>query len=307
MENFEIIVEILQDLFENEKNHNELTCQISFDCPVCSYEIKSLGHGDGKGNLEINYKKEVYKCWSCSETHNTFGHLGKLIEIYGSKEDKRLFGLVRNPDNKIEQKKKKDIPRLPKEFKKFDEVSDIHPEKKRAIRYLTSRGIDKVIIDYFNIGFCMNGDYAGRIVIPSYNYENKLNYFVARTWNDFTKVKYKNPQYDKNELIFNENKINWDQDIWIVEGVFDSFFVNNSIPLLGKYMNDYLFDKIYTESKKNIIICLDSDAWNDSVKLYHKLNGGKLYGKIKIVKMPDQTDIADIKGQIKQEYFQIIR
>ena len=66
-----------------------------------------------------------------------------------------------------------------------------------------------------------------------------------------------------------------------------------------------IFSIKFTLSLKNIIICLDSDAWNDSVKLYHKLNGGKLYGKIKIVKMPDQTD--DIKGQIKQEYFQIIR
>jgi hypothetical protein len=43
--------------------HNDYRCQMSFDCPTCSYEIKGLENGDGKGNLEVNYKYNVYKAF----------------------------------------------------------------------------------------------------------------------------------------------------------------------------------------------------------------------------------------------------
>ena len=54
----------------------------------------------------------------------------------------------------------------------------------------------------------------------------------------------------------------------------------------------------------NIIlsICLDNDAWADAVKLYHQLNGGRLYGKIKIIKLTDNKDVADLCGDISDFY-----
>ena len=52
----ELIVEILEGILGKPKNHHKSKGQMSFDCPVCSYEIKGLSKGDGKGNLEINYE-----------------------------------------------------------------------------------------------------------------------------------------------------------------------------------------------------------------------------------------------------------
>jgi len=298
MDNQEVLLDILYDIFDEERKHNEITKQISFDCPVCSYDIKGLDRGDGKGNLEVNYGKQVYKCWSCAETHGTHGHLGKLIDNFGTKEKKKLYNLIRGDDDYKENGKKNEIVRLPREYKNFDEVSDSFPEKKRALNYLKSRHIGEEIIKKHNIGFCFQGDYAGRIIVPSYDSDERLNYFVARSWNVKNKIKYKNPTYSKESLIFNESLIKWDEPIWIVEGVFDSFFVNNSIPLLGKFLNDNLFNSLYDRAKSDIIICLDSDAWDDALKLYHRLNGGKLYGRIKIIKLDDGLDIADLKGDI---------
>lgn len=79
------------------------------------------------------------------------------------------------------------------------------------------------------------------------------------------------------------------------------FFVENSIPLLGKVISDNLWQKLYENSKSNIIICLDGDAWDDAVKLYEKINGGKLRGRVKLVKLPNNKDIADLNGEIKPE------
>jgi len=66
---YEPIVEIVEDILGDYRMHNEYKGQMSFDCPVCSYDIKGLDSGDGKGNLEVNYIRGVYKCWSCAETH----------------------------------------------------------------------------------------------------------------------------------------------------------------------------------------------------------------------------------------------
>jgi hypothetical protein len=65
------IIEILEEILGEPHMHNDYKCQISFDCPVCSYDLKGLDEGDGKGNLEVNYRFGVYKCWACGETNNT--------------------------------------------------------------------------------------------------------------------------------------------------------------------------------------------------------------------------------------------
>ena len=99
--------------------------------------------------------------------------------------------------------------------------------------------------------------------------------------------------------------INWDEDIYLVEGVFDSVFLPNSIPMLGKHMSQLLFETIYKKSKKDIIISLDGDAWDNAIKLYNELNGGELYGRIKIVKLPKDKDVCDLRGDIEKYYEEI--
>jgi hypothetical protein len=48
---------------------------------------------------------------------------------------------------------------------------------------------------------------------------------------------------------------------------------------------------------------LDSDAWRESVKLYHNLNGGSLYGRVKIIKITGDSDVADLRGNINEYYY----
>ena len=76
--------------------------------------------------------------------------------------------------------------------------------------------------------------------------------------------------------------------------------MDNSIALLGKYVNDNLWEKLYDKAKKNIIICLDGDAFDDAKKIYDKLNGGSLYGRIKLMKLPKDKDVCDLRGQISE-------
>lgn len=295
------VVDILEDIFGDYKSHNDYRGQISFDCPVCSYEIKGLEDGDGKGNLEINYKNSVYKCWVCAESHDTYGSLFKLLKKYGTSKQLKKYQLLRPEDVDAPKRVYKQI-RLPKEFIPFKNASvglKLTPQFKQAWNYIKNRNITDEQIERFNIGFCYEGLYEHRIIIPSYDGSNNLNYFIARSYLSKTKMKYKNPEVDKESLIWNEHLINWDEPIYIVEGAFDSIFLNNSIPMLGKYMTKNLFNRLYDSAKK-IIIVLDPDAWIDAEKLFHKLNCGKLMGKVWVVKLEGDKDIADLKGDLSQ-------
>jgi DNA primase len=289
------------DILGEQRLHNEYRGQISFDCPVCSYDIKGMDRGDGKGNLEVNYKQNVFKCWVCAETHETHGSIYKLVKKYGTTKQYKKFQLLK-PDNEDIHKPTYQKIRLPKEFISFKNASlgmKLTPHYKQSWNYIKKRNITDQMIDKYNIGFCYDGEYSNRVIIPSYDIEDELNYFVGRSYLTNTKMKYKNPQVDKESLIWNEHLINWDKPVYIVEGAFDSIFLENSIPMLGKFITKNLYNTLYDYSKK-IIIVLDGDAWGDTVKLYHKLNCGKLMGKVWTIKLPIDKDIADLEGNLSQ-------
>lgn len=296
------VFEILEDIFGDYKNHNDYRCQVSFDCPVCSYDIKGLERGDGKGNLEVNYKYGVFKCWVCAETHETHGSIYKLIKKYGTPKQLKKYELLRPEDTEDSSKRVYKQVRLPKEFVAFKDASmglKLTPQYKQAFAYIKKRNITDLMLQIYNIGFCYTGLYENRIIIPSYDEEKRLNYFVARSYLSKTKLKYKNPEAQKEIIIFNEHLINWDETVYIVEGAFDSIFIPNAIPMLGKFMSDHLFKKLYENAKK-IVIVLDPDAWNDAERLYHRVNCGKLMGKVWIVKLEGDKDIADLKGDLSE-------
>ncbi len=277
----EIIVELLQDLFGKEKQHYK-----------------------NKGNLEINYNQHVFKCWSCGDVNEMKGPLGKLIDQYANKKQKKIYSVFKPEETTIKEVKKPKL-RLPESFVKFSDSSPIYPVRRQAYNYLQSRGIGDDIIEKYGIGFCDTGSHSGRIVVPSYDNNDELTYYIARSWDPRSKSKYKNPEAEKDKIIFNERLIDWNKNIYLVEGVFDSFFLDNSIAMLGKHMSDLLFNSIYTKSNGFIIVALDGDAFKDAVKIYRTLNGGKLYGKIKILKLPEDKDICDLKGKIDEYYVNI--
>lgn len=293
----EVLVDLLKDFLGDEKQHYSSKGQISFDCPVCDDERH-------KGNLEVNYFSHVFKCWSCGEENEMKGHLGKLFDKFANKKQKKLYKLLRPEETKVKEIKKPKL-KLPESFTLFKDSPRVYPIRRQALNYLLSRGISDNIIEKYNIGFCDKGSHMGRIVVPSYDSNGELNYYVARSWDVRTKAKYKNPEAEKNKIIFNESLIDWSKDIFLVEGVFDGFFLENSIPLLGKFLSENLFNKLYDKSKGFITVALDGDAWNDAVKIYRELNGGNLYGRIKIVKLPVEKDVCDLKGQINEYYYNI--
>lgn len=247
----------------------------AFVCPNCSAERAKAGKSK-KAKLEINLatnlkKENYYHCWFCSDFK------GKTI--------KSLFKKLKVPQTKIEElnriikpvlfeSRKDDFLELPKEFIPLSQEAGIF--WKQAMCYVESRGLTKYDIIRYNLGYCIDGIYSNRIIVPSYDENGSLNYFIARSYEKEAIQKYKNPKVSR-DIIFNEFFINWEAPLILCEGPFDALAIKrNTVPLLGKSITDSLMKKIVTSKVKKIYIALDNDAMKTALKHAGELlNKGK--------------------------------
>ena len=232
-----------------------------------------------KPKLQINTQTQKWHCWVSNQGgHNLFQLFKKLKasrEQFDELSD--IVGKPRSLSSKYEKNKQKEIVRLPNEFKPLwkGNVSII---KKHALVYLKNRGINMVDIIRYGMGYCEEGLYANRIIVPSYSSDGNLNYFVGRDIYGGG-FKYKNPPVSKDVIGF-DLFINWNEPIVLCEGVFDAIAIRrNAIPLFGKTIPKSLMKKIYEKQVKQIYILLDSDAIMDSIKMTDNLmkNGINVY------------------------------
>ena len=135
----EYLINILEKFLGECRGNNEDTGQSRFDCPACS-EDKGLDNGDGKGNLEINYKFGVFKCWACQDTNNMHGKVPSLIKRYGNRRLLDEFKCLNLEFNDVEDKEKKIKLSLPKEYKKLSGVTKKDIDYNIAIKYLKKKG-----------------------------------------------------------------------------------------------------------------------------------------------------------------------
>jgi len=282
------VVDILHSFLGVPKKHNEGKGQISFDCPACAIE-KGKPQGDGKGNLEVNYNRGIFRCWSCHYTNHMHGYIPKLIKRYGNQALLKEYLILKPEENIIREVEYAEV-KFPESYQKLVDVKGSPYGYNFAMRYLKNRNIGMDLIKKYDIGFTNKGDFHSRIIIPSYDTYGDINYFIARSFDFKVKPKYLNPEAEKQEIIFNEWLVNWDATIYLVEGVFDHIVIPNSIPLLGKFISEKLFELLLTKASSNIVIVLDSDAYEDALQLYKMLDFGDLKGRIKICVPDDGYD-----------------
>ena len=280
--------------------------QYQWNCPNCAAE---KGGVDGKYNLETSFSLGKFHCWACDSK----GNLSYLIGRYGNSQ---LLKEYQNEIKSINESKLYDLSsfmdglngdvreneetlRLPKTFTKID-ISSL--KNKKLKMYLEKRKITQDIIDKFGIGYTQwDGEefsMRSRLVVPSYDENGFLNYWVSRDFTGYDKrIKYKNCDADKKEIVFQDNLINYNADIILVEGALDCIYYPNSVSMLGNFLlkDSELFRKLYNKANANIIICLDGDTTiEETKKIYNMLNIGRLRGRIKYITLQEYKDFGEI-------------
>jgi len=134
--------------------------------------------------------------------------------------------------------------------------------------------------------------YSRRVIIPSYDLNGQLNYFISRSYYTEEKMKYKHPPISKNIIAF-ESQINWNEPIILCEGVFDAITIKrNAIPLLGKFPSKQLVEKIFMSGVSDIVISLDNDAINEALKAAEYFRKQGINVKMMYLRDKDASDMG---------------
>jgi len=265
-----------------------------FKCPNPNCEHR-------KQKLSVNIDKNVFKCWICDFKGS---NIKRLVRRYGTFLQKQKWNetageidLSVSLDSffKPIEEERHEILKLPKEFISLCN-KEIPLSGLEAKRYLSSRGIDKTDVLRWKIGYAKDGKYGNRIIVPSFDNGGNVNYFVARSYTDEWN-KYSNPATSK-DLVFNELYIDWNNDLVLVEGVFDAIKAGNAIPLLGSTLqeNSKMFQEI-TKHDTPLYIALDPDA---EKKAFNLIKSFLLYD-VEIYKI-DVSGYIDVGEMTKEEF-----
>lgn len=275
-------------LARNEKN---------FDvrCPECASTDKT------KKKLAILLENDQNHCWSCGYKSHT---LAPLIRKHGTRD--KLAEYVEKFMPLAERSKRCtwlniDEPEptklaLPKDFKLLVTASLRDPDVLAMRRYLLEptpkgRGITERDMWYFKLGYSNEARWSRRVLVPSFDAQGELNYFVGRAIDRFRKPKYDNPDANKLPIIFNELNVDWSRELVLCEGAFDLVKCpDNSVPLLGSDLNEQsaLFNAIVAHGTP-IVLALDDDMRvKKTPKIARKL--AEYDVTVRIARMPPGTD-----------------
>jgi len=270
----------------------EARSEALYKCPDCQHH---------KFKLSINLDKSAFKCWVCDYSgrnirriirrFGTYVHLQRWDNITDGVDLRKFSGLFDEVKEIIQ------TVELPPEFKTLA-TKNLPATARFAHRYLCNRGISDKEILRWKMGYCFEGEYRNRIVIPSFNDQGDVNYFIARSYNGDS-YKYKNPKVSKN-IIFNELSIDWDADLTIVEGVFDAVVAGNAVPILGSTLrpDSRLLHKIVLNDTP-VYLALDADAIGKEYRIIQML----LQYDIELYKI-DTSGYEDVGAMPKDVFIQ---
>jgi len=222
-----------------------------------NFRINSIFENDSKYKLWIS--KEKNGIWQDYKAHKKGDFINFVKEYMGMKTygEAKMY-LLKNyfftsktlPSYSRKNKIYKNIKELsiPIEFEKFN--SEKHIEYKD---YLLSRNID-----YKNLNLFVDTK-RKMIVFPIYEY-GVLVYYVARSINPKSFLRYKNAETDGTGYIYGLDNIHSGSTVFIFEGIFDALLVDGGVALLSaNNVTEETIEKILIKNPYKIYIVMDND------------------------------------------------
>jgi len=230
----------------------------SFVCPSCAK------NNSRKKKLVIKISDGIYHCWVCDlRGRNLLSLFKKYFPAYYEKAS-GIFKKNGNSTYTVQQNNEfQESITLAPGFKLLGFKSLMDDPDVIAVRnYVLRRGLRISDMWRYKLGTYTSGRFRRRVIIPSFNVDGKLNYFVARAIDVDCKRRYLNPKAERKNFVFNELNIDWKKELTIVEGPFDLMKAGeNCTCILGSYCDESyeLFKKI-VKNMTPICLALDPDA-----------------------------------------------
>jgi DNA primase len=285
METFTSKIDFIRKCF-GESHTSRCGNNVAVSCPACSNSKKK--------KFSININNWSCHCWVCGIKGK---NISKILFEHVSQDLSREFrSRFLKDENSYSDKAEieEEVVNIPNGFISIAQnIRSKDPDIRACIQYLFSRNVSERDMWYYKIGTTRSGKFRRRIIIPSFDFEGKINYFSARAI-DETSYKYINSKNKKIDIVFNEINIDWRKELCVVEGPFDLLKSSiNSTCLLGSdlSMSSLLFKKI-ASARTPIVLALDKDMEKKITKIADLLQDYSC--QVRILDTGDRSDVGEM-------------
>lgn len=208
-----------------------------------------------------NYAKamSVYNYLKIVENGKTFQDMQEMLQGLEGTE------LVEVEHTSI--RKRKQSVMLPEHYKPIYDDSMLGA---RAKAYVVSRGIDADYAFSLGLGYCDDGPFFGKIIIPYYS-KGSLVYFQSRDFTTFFD-KHKNPEYVKQGIWYNEDALILQSKCYIGEGFFDAITMQEQGICTGGWaIDDYQMNKLIASPCNEFTVMPDLGFYKKAMRIFARV------------------------------------
>ena len=225
----------------------------TFRCPYCGDSQKSEMKTRGYFHLSTDQSYYIYKCHNCGfytsfvkflKSQDPF--LFQEYKLENLKETNQINNtqtVYKSKPVEFNNKPKRKVKELP--MTKMEDLEECH----KAVQYLNSRMIN----DKYRCRFSYTEDFKRlielispdkskrlkseeRIVIPFFNRNKKITHIQGRALNDDT-LRYITVSLSQGSKVYGLDRIDNTKPVYVVEGIFDSLFLENCVAMTGSDLN----------------------------------------------------------------------
>lgn len=302
--------------FLDKYERTETGANWAIDCPVCLEK-------DGKeGKLhvlvETNERKEAgaWICFYCEESGSTIDLIQRLndCEFFQAVEVLRKFSRFVDRELDVRAYVTKAFATMkakPQEVEAVQEVAlpehfiAVHPNVQLP-KYFRERGLTLVQAYKQGLGFCVEGRYKNRLVVPITR-NNVVAGFQARYMRKQPPEgvkKYLNDDVGSaSKTLYGSDKAKGSRKVILVEDVFSKLFIGKqALALRGTHLSATQFSLLASVGAEEVVICLDNDAAEKAEKIASQISG---LWEVRIAQLPDSRDPDEYVGR-EEEFKRII-
>lgn len=256
-------------------------------CPTASQKKKL--------KLAVRLDDGRYHCWVCGTKGGNVARLVRRFCRDGVDDVLRAFPLTQRKfaDDIVEAKR--DEVHIPPGFKLMAQhLSTDVPQFRNVIEYVRRRGVTEDDMWRYKLGFSLDEKFVERVIIPSFDANGELNFYMSRAISKRKFPRYVNASTKKHTMVFNELDVDWDSELVLTEGAFDVLNCPvNATCLLGNTMDKgFLVFRRIVENGTPIVLALDAEEKLNTKKIAKLLYS---YGiSVRIMSMNGYKDLGEM-------------
>lgn len=262
-------------------------------------------HGDEHPSLSIR-EDGLWFCFGCWEGGKWTDFLVKRGDAVDTREAYRLLcemaGIPYNNGNGSNGSTW---------YRFLSEAEEALKKDKKAMKYLSERGIDIGVAGKYRIGYIsrrvmqkwkqrykLQADFEGRVIFPV-----KKGVLVGRTLSKSEEKKYINTAgFQKKKHLYNLERVKDKNEIYVVEGILDAILLSETgypaVAVLGSALSKEQAEQLKQLVGKRIVLIPDGDnAGRQGVKKSASALaevGFDILYDVDVVHLPDGTDPAEM-------------